>query len=179
MNQRLVVTIALCLVSTAASAQRTTDLEKGVRVRITESHGHTVTGSFVASTSDSLTVIADGASALRSTPSGQITNVEVSTGRNRGQGAIIKGFRGLAIGIVSGAVIGAVSYSKPAPKTCTPSSNDIFGLGCALSNACLFACSRKETAGIGGFLGGAAGLVIGTVVGIATGHESWTSIPFR
>lgn len=75
-------------------------------------------------------------------------------------GALIKGAMGLGIGIASGALLGAASYSERSPS-------------------CFFDCSRGQAAAFGGMLGGASGLVIGTIVGVATGRERWTAIQFR
>jgi hypothetical protein len=126
-----------------------------------------------------LAVLADGTSGVRSTASTDVARMEVSRGRNRLQGALIKGAIGLGIGLASGGLLGAASYSEPKPRQCTPAPDDYFGLGCAFSNACFFACSRGAAAGIGAFLGGASGLVIGTVVGAVTGRESWTVVNFH
>ena len=159
MKQRLIVAIAVCLVSATASGQRTPDLEKGVRIRVTQSNGHTLTGSFVATTRDSLTVIADGVSEMRSTASREVTRIEVSKGRNRAQGAIIGGAIGLGIGVASGALLGA-SFSNN-------------------SGGCFFTCTRNQAAAFGASLAGGAGLLIGAIAGVATGHESWAAVQFR
>lgn len=94
LNPRFVglTAIALCLESTVLSAQRVTDIEKGIRVRITEFHGPRFSESFVASTTDSLSLIADGSSVVRSTPSADVTGFGVSTGRHRAQGALIRDY---------------------------------------------------------------------------------------
>jgi hypothetical protein len=87
-NQRFagLIAIAMCLVSTVVSAQRVIDIDKGVRVRITESRGKTFAGSFFAANADSVTVLTDGASVIRSTASSDVARLEVSTGRHRVEG---------------------------------------------------------------------------------------------
>lgn len=92
---------------------------------------------------------------------------------------MIKGLTGLGIGIASGAVLGAVSYSKPESKPCPYDPNDVYGLKCAFSNACIIGCTRQQATAIGGVFGGAAGLVVGTIVGVATGHETWIPVRLR
>jgi hypothetical protein len=180
-SRRVIVAAAAvsCVAFNVAIAQRAADVEKGVHVRITELHGKRFSGSLVSSTSDSVTVITDGAGMVRSMPSPEIGSFEVSTGRHRGQGALIKGAIGLGIGLASGALLAAASFSEPKAKQCTSDPSDIFGLGCALSNACFAICTRGEAAAAGGILGGASGLVIGTIVGAVQGRESWTVVKFR
>lgn len=154
------IAIALCLTSTVVSAQRVTDIDKGVRVRITSSHGKTFSGSLVAASAESVTVLKDGAPVIRTTPSSDIARLEVSTGRHRGMGALLKGAIGLGIGVAGGALLGAASYSERSPS-------------------CFFDCTRGQAAAFGASLGGVAGLVFGTIVGVATGHESWTAVSIR
>ena len=164
---RLVVAlnaIALVLFSTVGVAQQTVKLETGVRVRVTRSHGDRVIGTVVGKNEDSLYLRSDGAnSSVRSTSSGDIQKLEVSYGRSRGKGALVNGAAGLAIGAVSGALIGGLTYSEPDTGT----------------SFCVVVCSKGQAAAALGFVGGITGLVIGAAAGLISGRESWTTVPYQ
>ena len=173
---RAIALVAVALASSIANAQRVNELATGVRVRLTPAHGHRLVGALAAAPGDSLSVMVQNSPPLvRSAVASDVKKVEVSNGKSRAQGALIQGAIGLGIGAVSGAILGAATYSDPSQSTCNTQSDYGF-LGCG-SDWCLFVCSRGQAAGLGGVLGGFSGLVIGTIVGIATGHESWTTVP--
>jgi hypothetical protein len=179
MIRRIVVSFAaLVLLSAGASAQRASELSSGARVRITPEQGRSFVGTVVSSTPDSITLMGERPVAEVRTAYGNVKAVEVSNGRGRLKGALVKGLIGLGGGIVAGAAIGAATYSEPEERECTPDPNAL-GFNCLFANSCFMVCSRTEAAAFVGVLGGGAGLIIGTIAGAITGHESWTTVRFR
>jgi hypothetical protein len=63
-----------------------------------------------------VTVLTDGASVIRSTASSDVARLEVSTGRHRVEGALIKGAIGLGLGVVSGRCL----EPRPLPSAVPP-----------------------------------------------------------
>lgn len=167
---RAITGLSLCLLSTAALAQRTNELQKGIRVRVTATNGASVVGAYLGFENDSMNVQEQGARALpRSMAMSDVSKIEVSEGNNRAMGGLIKAAIGLGIGAAAGAIVGAISY-RAQSDSCPPGG----GLDCGWG--CFFVCSRGSAAGFVGALGGAAGLVVGGIYGLATGHESWTTV---
>lgn len=170
MKPLMLLSFAICLSSTAVSAQRTNELQKGVRIRVTRIQGGRVVGTYLGLENDSVAFQEKGIQSLtRSLATTDLSKIEVSNGRNRALGALIKGAIGFGVGAAAGAVLGAISYSDQA-DTCPAGG----GLDCGWG--CFFVCSRGQAAGLVGALGGAAGLLVGGFYGLATGHESWTTV---
>ncbi len=169
----LIAVVASVVLASNADAQRVNQIQTGVRVRVTRTEGRPLIGSFIGVEGDSVRVMPEGASqAVRATAEREMTKIEVSGGRSRAKGALIKGLIGLGIGAVSGAILGAATYSDNNATSCTPN----FGCG---PEWCIFICSKSQAAGLVGVLGGSAGLVLGAVAGIATGQEQWDTATLR
>ncbi|MEO7368492.1 MAG: prenyltransferase [Gemmatimonadaceae bacterium] len=64
---------------------------------------------------------------------------------------------GLALGVVSGGLIGAATYDHPD----------------------FFARSRSANAGFGALIFGTGGLAVGTIAGAAIGAEAWKPLAMR
>jgi hypothetical protein len=173
MKRSLILVICASLVaSTSASAQRASELQEGVRVRVTRSHGRSVVGTYLGAEMDSVRVLQEGHERPQRLPAGDVSKIEVSRGRSRAKGALIKGLIGLGIGAVSGAIVGAATYSDSDSTVC----NADFGCGPAF---CILICSKSQAAGLVGTIGAAAGLVIGTITGVVTGQEQWQTATLR
>jgi hypothetical protein len=169
----ILVICATFLVSASGWAQRTNELQKGVRVRITHRNGANVVGAYLGFENDSVNVQEQGLQTLpRSMAMSDVSKIEVSNGSSRATGGLIKAAIGLGIGAAAGAVVGAVSYRSQTDK-CSSGG----GLDCGWG--CFFVCSRSAAAGITGVLGGAAGFIVGGIYGLATGHESWSTVTDR
>jgi hypothetical protein len=173
MKRLLVLAVfAACLVSTRGSAQRPGELQEGVRVRVTRIHGGNLTGTYLGAGIDSVRILEEGHQRLQRLPASDVSRIEVSRGRSRAKGALIKGLIGLGVGAASGAILGAATYSDDNSTVCTPN------LGCGPA-WCIFVCSKSQAAGVVGTLGGAVGLLIGIITGAITGQEQWQAATFR
>ena len=85
-----------------------------------------------------------------------VKSVRVSRGRNALGGALLKGLIGTGIGVLSGAILGAATYSK---------------------ESCDFAiCSRGQAAVFVGVFGGGIGLVVGSIYGATHGNKRRESV---
>jgi hypothetical protein len=165
--------LALASISHIADAQIAATLQSGVRVRIVPVNGKRIVGTVASATTDSVSLYSRGTRGSTLTfARSEVSTIQVSRGRSRVQGALIKGAIGLGIGAVSGALIGATTYSRD-ENTCTPSAGNwcLFG--------CLIVCSRGDAALFAGTLLGAGGLLVGTVTGVATGWEKWDTVEGR
>jgi len=168
MKSLMIPILATFLVSTSGWAQRANEMDKGVRVRVTRIEGSRVVGAYLGSDADSISLRDEHARTGRqSVALSDVSKIEVSNERRRGKNALVKGAIGLGMGAISGAILGAITYSEPQPPSCN-------GLDCGWG--CLFLCSREATAGFAGALGGAAGLLAGTFYRLATGREVWTAV---
>jgi len=156
---RSIVAITVAAMSLAAlplSAQQAARLETGVRVRITNAEGHKVIGTVAALDADTVRVARESTGYIDSTPASEIRTIEISRGTNRPLGTAKRGLEGLALGFVTGAVLGGLAYGSGSE-----------------GSSCLIICSRGAAMGFVGSIGGAAGLVIGAVAGAVTGEEQW------
>jgi hypothetical protein len=168
----LILTSVTTVIPESAEAQLATQLQDGVRVRVVRNNGKAVVGFINARTHDSISIIKPRRGAMpQSFSLGDISHVDVSRGRSRARGAMIKGAIGLGIGAVAGAFAGAATYTEG--SSCEPGPNN----WCLFD--CFIICSRTEAGAFGGVLGGSAGLLVGTIIGIATGWEQWQSVPAR
>jgi hypothetical protein len=169
----LVCAVPFLAVSQPANAQRINQIETGVRIRVTSTHRSALVGAFIGADSDSIRLMTDGSNqTVRSAPRTDISKIEVSRGRSRAKGALIKGLIGLGIGAASGAILGAATYSDGRASSCT--SN--FGCG---EDWCIIVCSKSQAAAFVGVFGGAAGLVIGSIAGAVSGEEQWNNATLR
>ena len=156
------------------AAQSLNALRQGVRIEVTPVHGKSQRGTLISLKTDSLFYAPDrSASADGLTKNSvvlglvDVRTVRVSRGRSALAGALSKGLLGTGIGILSGAILGAASYSESKP-TCA--ANSYFCIGC------IVICSRGQAAGLGGVLGGGVGLVAGSIYGATHGNERWESV---
>jgi hypothetical protein len=140
------------------------NLQQGVRVRVVTNQGSAIVGTIAAPIGDS--VVLSRPREVTAFALKEISTVQVSRGKGRLKGAFIKGAAGLGIGLLSGAIIGAATYSKT--DECDPNRFCLFD--------CIVVCSRGDAALIAGTLGGGAGLIVGTIAGLATGWEEWHAV---
>ena len=159
------VAALVAIVSVNVDAQVASTLQQGIRVRVVTTEGTSIVGTIAAPIGDSITLSRSyevSAFALN-----EISTVQVSRGKGRLRGALIKGAAGLGIGMLSGAILGAATYTKA--DECDPGSFCLFD--------CIIVCSRTDAALMAGTMIGGLGLVVGTAVGIATGSEQWQAVP--
>lgn len=162
--RQLILCVTIAAASPAlAAAQDVASLRQGVRVEVTAKGSKAQTGTLLSLSGDSLTFARDSrANTTASLGLGSITSLRVSQGRSSAGGAMRSGLIGSAIGILAGGVTGAMIYTKP--ESCA----DIY---CFITNGP--AGSRGHTAAFVGAAGGVAGLIVGSVYGVATGREKW------
>ena len=135
-----------------------TRLTPGARVRVTLPNDEPRAGVVVTRSADTLVVRWDALAQTAAIPLGQITNLELSTGRHRPM-AKAAGW-GAAIGAGAGAILGAATYSP-----CD-------GFDCIVTPG-----SRSEATAYGAAGGGVLGLLIGGLVGLKS-HEEWERVSF-
>ena len=158
---RLIAALLLVLISRpavlAGQAEGPTKLLRpGARIRITQPGEHPRVAILVARNSEELVVQGPKLANDEGVPLGQITRLEVSTGRHRN---VLKGMAlGTAIGGAGGLLFGAAAY-QPCTSMCIMAPND-----------------RGESAAIGGVLFGTLGLLVGTIAGVQS-HDSWQRVP--
>jgi len=145
---------------TGQAAAPAASLRPGARVRIARIAVKPLVATVVARIGDTLVVRAPGLAKPLALPLAEISRLDVSTGRHRNLG------KGMLVGIVAGGAVGAglgaVTY-----QPCT--STEFLG--------CLGAPSdRGESVTIGGILGGALGLVAGSLIGAAR-RDTWKRVP--
>ena len=145
------------LVGQAAPAAGT--LTPGARVRISNTGSDPRVATVVAHRGDTLLVQWPEFTSAVAVPLAGISRLEVSTGRHRR--VLKKMFVGTAAGGVTGALLGAASYE--------PCESTEF-MGCFLEPK-----NRMESAAWGGGVGGALGLVIGSLAGLVR-HEGWKRV---
>ena len=155
------------VVTTAAAceAQVALALQQGSRVRVVTTEGTSTVGTIAAPIGDS--IVLSRSYEVSGFALNEISTVQVSRGKGRMKGAFIKGAAGLGIGLLSGAIIGAATYTKD--DGCDPNSFCLFD--------CIIVCSRTDAALMAGTLVGGLGLVVGTIAGVATGWEQWQAVP--
>ena len=164
--QRLIALLPLLLVVPhPADAQDANALRNGVRIEVTPLKGKSATGRLLLVRTDSLFYSPAGHSAVSMSQSGvssialaDVKSVRVSRGHNHLLGLLTKGLIGTAIGAGGGALFGAATWSES-------------------DTGDFFLSSRNSSAAIFGFLGGAAGLVVGSIYGVTQGNERWESVP--
>lgn len=175
----LKIILALTLVSAASNpvaAQAADSLRQGMRIQVTPVAGKPQTGTLISLRNDSLFYERDqqgrvrgiNASSAVSLALPSVKSVQVSRGRSALGGTLTKGLLGTGIGLLSGAIIGAATYSDP-----PPCSSDSFV--CPIFR-CLYGCSRGDAAAMLGALGGGLGLIIGSIYGATHGAERWESV---
>lgn len=163
---------AAALIAAPMDAQVATQLQDGIRVRVVKNSGRATVGFLSSRTPDSLSITgARSGGAVRTFALEDISHVDVSRGKSRAKGGLLKGLMGLGIGALGAGIIGAATYGGG--DKCEPGPNN----SCMFS--CFMDCSRSDAAIFAGMLGAGAGLVAGTVYGIATGWEHWESVPAR
>ena len=156
----ILAVLAVALYLPVVADGQTPTVAPGARIRVTapsrdlERHVTTV----LEVRDDSVVVGASGNS--RALELASITALDISAGTRRqtAKGAML----GLAIGVVTGALIGAASYEECVPE----SFLDCFGAS----------GSREEEATLGAALFGGAGLVIGAIVGTLNRTDRWTAV---
>jgi hypothetical protein len=135
-------------------------LYPGARVRIARIDEKPLVAVVIARMADTLVVRAPGLAKPLALPLAEISRLDVSTGRHRNLG------KGIFVGIVAGGAIGA-GLGAASYEPCTSTEF----LGCLGS-----ASDRGESATIGGILGGALGLVAGSLIGAAR-QDTWKRVP--
>src|SRR5215218_7860205 len=145
----LVILLARPDALTGQSAQSASAIRPGARVRITQEGQKPRVAVLVAPGADAV-------------PLAEVSRLDVSTGRHR------KLLKGALVGTLGagtvGALLGAATYS-PCEST------EFFG--CFMEPT-----SQGESALLGGIVGGALGLIVGTLAGLPT-RESWHQVPLE
>jgi hypothetical protein len=155
----LVLALAHPATLVSQEAPTAATLASGARVRITNAGSEPRIATVVARQGDTLLVRWPEFASAVAVPLAEISRLEVSTGRHR---RVLKGMAlGTAAGGVTGALLGAASYE--------PCESTEF-MGCFLSPE-----SRMQSAAFGGVVGGALGLVVGSLAGLAR-HENWKRV---
>jgi hypothetical protein len=162
--QRLTFVLALLIaLPQAGLAQAVDALRQGARVEVTATSGESNTGTLLTVSGDSVRFTPDRRSAHRlnspatvSLAVGDVKSVRVSRGRNHLAGAVTKGLIGTGVGIVGGALLGVLAFHD--------------------SKYCDMFCGPGFHATVGGILGGAGGLIVGTVAGASSGNERWERV---
>jgi hypothetical protein len=148
----LIISIAaLGIAPVAAMAQRSGDLQEGARVRVVSAAGESRVGTVVGFTNDSVSVVY-GNSGHRPTTMAlsDATQIEVSDGVSRGEGATMGGVMGVFAGGFAGWASARLS-----------DGNDQFA----------------QT--LGTAAGAIVGGILGATIGAARGAEHWTSLNRR
>ena len=168
MSPRVLVILSVVVVLTAlpasSPAQSTTSLATpiaaGTRVRVSAvQRRNAITGVVVSHSADSLVVKSDKDSSTVALASAQVAQVDVSRGRRT------KKLKGAAIGLLSGASIGAlVGYATYKEPPCRTSGGFCFDFG------------PEFEAAAGATMLGAVGVLVGTVVG-SFEREQWRPAP--
>jgi hypothetical protein len=167
--QRLILVVALVIALPQPGYSQALDaLRQGARVEVTSTSGKSNTGTLIALSSDSVRFTPDRGSAYKlnnpasvSLAVADVKSVRVSRGKNHLAGAFSKGLIGTGVGIVGGALLGVLAFRD--------------------SEYCDMFCGPGFHATVGGILGGAGGLIVGTVAGATSGNERWerVDLPMR
>lgn len=151
--------ILILFAAVPADAQALASLQQGARIKIEGNHGRGKVGTFMGVSNDSLQFLRDGeSSSATAIHLGEVKSVQVSRGRSRSSGLLVDGLIGTAVGIGVGGILGAATY-RGIPN-------------CSI-------CSASDAAVIGAVVGGAGGLIVGSVYGVSRGREVWESVPMR
>ena len=162
--QRLILVLAMSIaVAQAGVAQAVNALRQGARIEITPVNGKPQTGRLMVLRNDSLFYAPAGVSVRSISVSGasslafaDVKSVRVSRGRNVFVSAIVKGLIGTGIGALGGGILGAATYSE--------GSTD------------WFTSTRGAKAFTFAVLGGAGGLIVGSIYGVGNGYERWEAV---
>jgi len=158
----LVILLARPDALTGQSAQSASAIRPGARVRITQEGQKPRVAVLVAPGADTVLVRWAEHTSTVAVPLAEVSRLDVSTGRHR------KLLKGALVGTLSagtvGALLGAATYS-PCEST------EFFG--CFMEPT-----SQGESALLGGIVGGALGLIVGTLAGLPT-RESWHQVPLE
>lgn len=165
----LVVVSAVSAASQQAAAQAVETLRQGVHIEVRQVNGKPQTGTLMSLRNDSLVFTSDpratatglSKSQTKSVAFADVKSVRVSRGRSKLGGMLTKGLLGTGIGILSGALVGGLTYTHQTSQT---------GWGCFMI------CSRGEAAAVVGVLGGGIGLIAGSIYGVSHGSESWETV---
>jgi hypothetical protein len=162
MKRLILALVVMLAVSQTVDAQEVNALRKGVRVEITPMSGKSESGRIMSIRNDSLFYAPNGVSVRSISESGatslafaDVKSVRVSHGRNVLLSVIVKGLLGTAIGAGSGAILGAATWHH---------------------NTDFFTYSRGAATAFYGILGGAGGLIVGTIYGAGNGYEHWETV---
>jgi hypothetical protein len=159
---RTLTLVALALSFTAPLFAQNVQPAPGERVRVQaigESSPRIFTLQEVIADTLVLEDANEGTPAFTRMPMGSISRLEVSAG-HRPNGA--RALRGAAWGFGGGALVGAT-----------------IGLASGDDEGTFLAFSAEEKAVLAGVTLGAAGLVVGTVIGLAINTEQWRRIPLE
>lgn len=155
------VVLVIVLAGTATAQESGTlpaDVQPGARVRATGPAAGSVVGRLLAVNGDTLQVVRDAGRDTVSIAASRLTSLDLSTGRHKRRWA--GAAYGLFGGAVVGAAVGAITYRK---QTCAPEVwfCDMGGRGLDVA--------------AGAVLFGAAGTVVGAIVGGGR-TDSWRRV---
>lgn len=153
----IAATILMSVVPATSFAQRLSDIEPGVQIRVLQRSGKTVEGVLLGAISDSVTLARPRSTATTTTALRNVMRVDVRDGREHLTGAFRGFLVGLGLGAATGALIGAATYEHPD----------------------FFARSRSANATFGALIFGIGGLAVGTVAGAAIGTEAWKPLDLQ
>jgi hypothetical protein len=153
MIKMIAVSVLAGLLAVPAASQSTAELQVGARARVSIEKEKPVVGRITSVTSSSIGLARKGGEAAQEIPVEQVSRIQVSTGRNRGKGILLKGLIGLGGGALGGAALGALTFNE--------------------SSDCYLVCRRGDAAAFAGILGGSAGLIVGMIAGATTGWDTW------
>jgi hypothetical protein len=138
-------------------------LETGTRVRLKTHSGTRFDGPVIASSEDTIVLVADGS--RRTLHAADLFSVATSRGlhRNMLNGALI----GAGAGIVFGAIAGAASYTED--EGCPDTTTFCFDLQ-------IF--DRSDYTEMGAIGGGTVGLPAGTIIGALIRTEKWHIVSY-
>lgn len=155
---KMMAAIVLAAAVPATSfAQRLSDIEHGARIRVLQRNGKTLKGAFLGLVNDSLTVAPQYSKVPSTTALANVSGVDVRDGRAHLRGALKCAVAGLAMGVVTGGLLGTATYDHPD----------------------LFVRSRSSNAFLGALIFGTGGLAVGTIAGAVIGAEAWKPLDLR
>ncbi|MBA3656953.1 MAG: hypothetical protein H0W69_06340 [Gemmatimonadaceae bacterium] len=141
-------------------AQRVADLVQGTRVRVVSHERMTREGFFRSATSDSITIIANGAPLALSL--GETVSVARFAVVNRGRDAMRLALIGGTVGALIGAGIGAKSF-KPCESKGVYDCSRVPG-------------TKRQATIFGSVIVGVSSFITGGLVGAVRGTESWAPV---
>jgi hypothetical protein len=157
--KKLIVALAACGLAAAPLYAQNTLPAPGARVRL-QTEGESVPRIFILKEVVADTLVLDGLSGgtLASTriATGSISRLQVSDGHRSAGSRVL---RGGGLGFAGGGIFGA-----------------LIGLSSGDDDGTFFAFTAEEKAVLSGVVLGAAGFVVGAIVGLASNPEQWRTV---